>query len=106
MLVLLDQGAPAPLRKHLVNHDVVTVAERGWSTIQNGELLQRAEVAGFEFFVTTDQHLKYQQNLDARQIAIVVLSSTSWPRIRRSVDKVVSAVAAATSGSLTEVQIP
>jgi hypothetical protein len=33
--------------------------------------------------VTTDQNLKYQQQLSGRQMAILVLGSTSWPRIQR-----------------------
>ena len=90
MRVLFDQGTPAPLRQFLVQHEVATAYERGWSTLTNGDLLQAAETAGFTVLVTTDTHLKYQQNLVARRIAIVVLSTTSWPgksrRVSRSFD--------------------
>jgi hypothetical protein len=80
--VLFDQGTPVPLRKLLEPHLVDTAFERGWSLLKNGELLTVAEQAGFEGFVTTDRNLRYQQNLDGRRIAIIVLSSTSWPRIQ------------------------
>ena len=63
MRVLFDQGTPVPLRRYLALHAVVTVFEKGWSTLQNGELLSTAEDEGFEVLVTTDQNLKYQQNL-------------------------------------------
>lgn len=53
--VLFDQGTPVPLRRYLVTHAVSTVFEKGWSTLQNGELLNRAEREGFEVLVTTDQ---------------------------------------------------
>jgi hypothetical protein len=106
MQVLLDQGTPAPLRRFLPDHDVVTVAERGWQTLQNGELLSRAEAAGFQVFVTTDQNLKYQQNLDGRRIAIVVLLTTSWPRIEAAANLVVATVANAVPGSDSDVPIP
>jgi hypothetical protein len=76
-----DQGAPAPLRQFLSHHTISTAYERGGSTLKNGELLQAAEGAGFTVFATTD-NLKYQHNLGARRIAIVVLSTMSWPRIR------------------------
>jgi hypothetical protein len=46
----------------------------------NGELLEAAEQGGYAVLVTTDSHLKYQQNLTTRTIGIVVLLSTSWPR--------------------------
>jgi len=79
MRVLFDQGTPAPLRHLLPGHVVSTAYELGWSTRKNGELLAAAEGQAFEVLVTTDTNLKYQQNLAARRIAIVVLSTTSWP---------------------------
>lgn len=106
MQVLFDQGTPAPLRQFLSQHDVATAYERGWSSLKNGELLQAAEMAGFSVLVTTDMNLKYQQNLVARRIAIVVLSTTSWPRIRAAAAEVVRAVAESTAGSYAELQIP
>jgi|GEM_PF-7065520 len=52
MRILFDQDAPAPLRRHLHPHPVDTTAERGWSTISNGELLRLAEDDGYEVFIT------------------------------------------------------
>ena len=57
-------------------------------------------------FVTTDQNLKYQQQLSDRRLAIVVLSSTWWPRIKRHIAVVRAAVHAATAGSYVEIPIP
>jgi len=104
--VLFDQGTPAPLRQFLSTHQVSTAYERGWSTLKNGELLQAAELAGFAVLVTTDTNLKYQQNLASREISIVVLSTTSWPRIKAHIELIVLAVGAAVRGSYTEVRIP
>ena len=59
MRVLFDQGGPLPLRRHLHPHEVDTTAERGWSELDNGELLDQAEAAGYDALVTTDQNLKY-----------------------------------------------
>ena len=67
-----------------------------------GVLLQRAEQAGYDLLITTDQNLRYQQNLIGRQIAILVLRTTSWPRIRQQVDLVLDAVATTTAGSYRE----
>ena len=103
--VLFDQGTPVPLRKELGSHRVETARERGWSVLGNGDLLHAAEEAGSEVLVTTDQNLRYQQNLASRSIAIVVLSTTSWPRIQRSAFRVRDAVDASHVGSYTEVPI-
>jgi predicted nuclease of predicted toxin-antitoxin system len=82
MQILFDQGTPVPLRRFLPDHWVETAYEKGWNDIQNGELLARAETEGFEVLITTDQNLRYQQNLTGRSISIVVLMTTSWPRIK------------------------
>lgn len=74
--------------------------------MQNGELLAAAEVAGFEVFVTTDQNLRYQQNLAGRRMAIVVLSTTNWKRIRAHTELVVHAVDGISAGDYIELSIP
>lgn len=106
MRVVFDQGTPAPLRQFLPEHKIETAYERGWSALKNGEFLQAADTAGFEILVTTDTNLKYQQNLTERHIAIVVLNTTSWPRIQAAVELVKKAVNQANPGTYAEVQIP
>ena len=105
MKILFDQGTPAPLRRNLAGHSVDIAHERGWSNLSNGDLLDAAEREGYQLLITTDQNLRYQQNLAGRQIAIVVLLSTSWPRIQRRVDDIKAAVEAATLGDYTEIPI-
>jgi hypothetical protein len=41
MLVLFDQGTPVPIRPFLKGHTVQTTVERGWDTLENGELVFR-----------------------------------------------------------------
>jgi hypothetical protein len=104
--VLFDQGTPVPLRHHLPHHSIRTAFELGWSALKNGELLARAEADGFEALVTTDRNLKYQQSLADRRIAIVVLGTTSWPRIQASASLVLRAIDSAVPGGYAEVLIP
>jgi len=106
MLILFDNGTPAPLRHALKNHQVVEAIERGWDKLANGELITAAEAAGFELLLTTDKNLRYQQNIAGRKIAFVVIGNQQWPVLRRYVDRVVAAVDAAKAGSFTEVEIP
>jgi hypothetical protein len=81
MRVLFDQGTPAPLRRSFSGHSVATAFELGWADLSNGDLLREAE-AQFDLLVTTDQNLRYQQNLAGRRLAILVLPTTSWPEIK------------------------
>ena len=106
MRVLFDQGTPVPPLRTFTAHRVETVYEKDWATLENGELLTAAEQERFEVLVTTDLNLKYQQNLEARRIAVVVLSTPSRPRIRQTTDAVVGAVEKAIPGSYAEVEIP
>ena len=106
MRILFDQGTPAPLRTSLTPHEVSTAYEQGWSNLKNGELLDVAERDGFALLVTTDSNLRYQQNLGSRRIAVVVLTSTSWPRIQHALSAVVRAINEAAEGTYKEVDIP
>ncbi len=106
MKILFDQGTPAPLRNHLDGHDVETVYEAGWSQLENGDLLEVAEKDGYDVLITTDQNLKYQQNLTDRSIAIIVLKSTSWPLIQNSITDITTAVNGLSPGDYQEVSIP
>jgi len=73
--------------------------------LENGELLDAAGAACFEVIVTTDRNLRYQQNLENRKLAIVVLGRGRWTLIKSHIAKVVAAVDAATPGSFTEVEM-
>ncbi len=64
MNIILDESVPQKLR--LLIHDrhrVVTTWFQGWSGLKNGALLNAAEEADFDLFITADQELSYQQNL-------------------------------------------
>ena len=105
MKILFDQGTPVPLRQRLSGHSVDTAFEKGWSNLQNGELLQIAEEEGYELFITTDQNLPRQQNLSERRICVLVLLSTSWPRIQFRVDDIQAAIDRMGPGEFMEVPI-
>ena len=74
MKVLLDENLAHRLRKNLGAHEVFTVSFKGWSGLKNGELLRTAESDGIEVFLTGDQTLSHEQNLQGRIVAILL----SW----------------------------
>ena len=104
MLILFDNGTPAPRRHALKGHTVVEAIERGWDRIVNGELIAAAENEGFDLLLTTDKNMRYQQKVSGRKIAFVVLGNQQWPS--RYVERVVAAVDSARPGSFAEVEIP
>ena len=106
MRILFDNGTPRGIAKALLGHTVEEARSRGWDTLRNGELLDAAEAAGFEVFLTTDRNIRYQQNLNDRKIAVIVLSKGRWRIIKSRLPQIFATVNAALSGSYTEVEIP
>jgi hypothetical protein len=104
MRLLFDQGTPAPLRHALASHTVTTAFEKGWSELKNGDLIREAEAEGFDALITTDQNLKHQQNLRVRKLAILVLPTTSWPKIQRHVEKISAGVNTLAPGEYRELE--
>jgi predicted nuclease of predicted toxin-antitoxin system len=92
MKVLFDQNVPRRLRRSLFGHEVKTAREQEWDWLRNGRLLQVAEEAGFDVFITADRNLAYQQNLEGRKIAIIELTRNNWPLIHVRLEEIAVAV--------------
>jgi len=80
MKILLDECVPWPLHRVLIGHECKTAQQCGWGGIKNGDLLRLAE-GEFDLFITSDQGIRYQQNLAGRSIAILELSTNKLRRI-------------------------
>jgi hypothetical protein len=72
MKVLLDECLPKKLKREVQADVVKTVPEMGWAGTKNGSLLRLVEQE-FDIFLTNDQNLEHQQNLQRFDLAIVVL---------------------------------
>jgi len=90
------------LRRAFAGHEVTTTWQRGWSLLANGDLLTAAEDAGFDLLVTTDQNLRYQQNLAGRRISILVLMVANWPAIEPHAPAIAALAAALRAGEYRE----
>ena len=98
--VLLDESIPEKLRREFsVSLTVETVRYRGWAGLKNGMLLRAAE-ADFDVLVTVDKGLLHQQNIRARDIAVVILDAggTTFADLVPMVPAVESAIREATPG--------
>jgi hypothetical protein len=103
--ILLDACAPRPLRRFLSGHSVSTAQEMGWGGLKNGDLLREAETQ-FEVFISTDQNLKYQQQVAGRKLAVLVLPTNDWPRIRSKGKEIAARVATLKPGEFAELDWP
>jgi hypothetical protein len=106
MLVLFDHGTPRGIARALQGHTVKEAKAQGWDTLSNGDLLRVAEEAGFDVLLTTDTNLPYQQNLEGRRLAIVILSKNRWSLVHPMMQEIANAVNAARPGTCAVVDIP
>lgn len=106
MRILFDHGTPSGIAKALSGHEVTAAINHGWEKVSNGELLAAAEEEGFDLLLTTDKNIRYQQNLAARKIGILVLGNSTWRIVRLHLDRIASAVGETAPGSYIEVEIP
>ena len=88
-----------------MGHTVDTAAERGWEQLGNGDLLDQAERHGYEVLVTTDQSMRYQQNLSGRSLAVVVLMRASWPLVQRWIGDILELIDEIRPGEIREVAV-
>ena len=75
----------------------------GWDRLRNGDLIQVAEEA-FDVLITSDQKLKYQQNLTGRKLGIIVLPTNHLPSVLQLAPKVALALSELSPGTIVEVQ--
>ena len=87
MKIIIDECVPHIVKKRLPHHQIKTVQELGWSGVKNGELLNLIE-ADFDIFVTSDKNLRYQQNLENRKTAILLLPSNQVPIIENLLPRI------------------
>lgn len=106
MKILFDNGTPKPIARSLAGHEIAYARRIGWHEMENGELIQQAEEAGYEVLLSTDKNIRYQQNLTGRRIALVILGNQQWRLVKLHLDKIAAAVNAATPGSFIEEDIP
>lgn len=106
MRILLDECAPRPLKRELRAYDIRTVGEMGWAGKKNGELLRLMNQAGFTVLLTTDQNLRYQQNLEQAGVAIIVLVARSnrLPDLLPLMPNVCSVLSTIAPGEVIEVE--
>lgn len=77
----------------------------GWAGKKNGELLKLMMQESFTILLTTDQNLRYQQNLQQAGVAVIVMVAPSnrLPDLLPLIPSVCSALISIGPGEVIEV---
>ena len=95
MKLLFDESIPRPLGAYFPRSiEILTVQRMGWAGRSNGDLLRLAAIHQFDAFVTADQGIEHQQNLDTIPLPVIVLIAprTRVQELRPLVSRVVGLV--------------
>lgn len=76
----------------------------GWSGMKNGALLSMAEQQ-FSIFITADQNLRYQQNLQGKQLSIIVLPTNQVPLVLKLLPAIREAITRIHPGTVIDIPL-
>jgi hypothetical protein len=93
------------MRHLLSGHECTNVQKQGCKGIKNGALLALA-ASEFDLFITSDQNIRYQQNLLGSAIAVLELSTNDLRRIRAAAAMIQSEIIMVKPGAYRKVMIP
>ena len=82
MRILIDECIDEQFRSSLPGHDCQTARYAGLAGLKNSDLLTAAEAKKFDVFLTVDQGIEYQQNLEGRKNRDYHLSNQVEPSKR------------------------
>lgn len=102
MKIIIDECVPHIVKKRLPKRKIKTVQEMNWAGVKNGELVKLVE-AEFDVFITSDKNLRYQQNLQNRKLAILLLPSNQVPVVENLLPQIDEELEKIKSGDFTEI---
>ena len=104
MRVLLDESLPIDFAHDLTAVNAQTVKALGWAGLKNGALLRQA-AEQFQVLVTMDKNLRFQQNLAAHPLGVVLIRARSnrIDDLRPLVPKILEAIATVEPGQILAV---
>ena len=73
--VLLDENLPVKIKYRLQDVcEIYTVNNKNWNSLENGDLITAMQNDGFDFLITSDKNLQYQQNIAKYSISFIILN--------------------------------
>jgi predicted nuclease of predicted toxin-antitoxin system len=91
MKILIDEQLNRRMKFELSNFDVYLTKDLGWSGLQNGELREQLNDNGFQFLITADKNMPFQQNFKRINFKIILLDITDlvWINEQQFVPKII-----------------
>ncbi len=89
--VLLDENLPAKLKYRLQDVcEIYTINDKGWNALENGDLINAMQEDGFDYLISSDKNLQFQQNLSKYSMGFIVLNvlNNNYETILPLVDKI------------------
>ncbi len=105
MRIIIDECVPSIVKRGLPDRDIATVQQMGWAGVKNGKLLSLV-APDFDVFITSDQNLRYQQNLSSFRIAVIVLPTNQVPMVRQLLPSIEEVLVSIRQGHLVEIPLP
>ena len=105
MKLLLDECVPQRLRHDFPNHDVDTAKTANLLGVKNGALL-RAAAAQFDVLITVDQKIRFQQNLQNFDLAVIILIAKPcrYSELKRLAPKALEVLEQIKPGEVVEIE--
>lgn len=75
MRILLDENLPKRLKLDLSEYEVLTVRDRKWNGLKNGELLAKIVQEDFQVLITFDKNLEFRQNFSKFPITVLTIKA-------------------------------
>ncbi|MGB3007715.1 MAG: DUF5615 family PIN-like protein [Chitinophagaceae bacterium] len=107
--VLLDENLPVKLKYRLQDAcDVYTVNDKGWNSLENGELISAMQNENFDYLLTSDKNLQYQQNLSKYKMGFIILNikNNNYETILPLVDKIKNVLTSGTENQIVVIENP
>src|SRR5690349_15279429 len=75
MKVLLDENLPVKLKYRLQDVcEIYTVRDMRWNSLENGALIKAMQEEDFNYLITSDKNLQYQQNIGNYAVCFIVIN--------------------------------
>ncbi|MBI1767856.1 MAG: DUF5615 family PIN-like protein [Bacteroidetes bacterium] len=107
MRLLLDENLPKRLKQDLQEHEIYTAADKGWTGISNGKLLELLTENKFDALLTFDKNLQYQQNFTKYTVAVIVLNApdNSYVTLKELIHKIKIVLTTTLKAGPTEIKL-
>lgn len=74
MKILLDENIPLKIINEFSDRITVkTVSQMDWRGVQNGQLLKLLDNYGFDFLLTMDKNIQFQQHLQRYKVKVILI---------------------------------